>query len=645
MKNTFKYFFMFLLILLIQKGGAQTILELEQSLNSADNSEKAGIYNQIAEIHLQEGNNDKAIEYGGLAQKSAKLNGQTEEEAFAYVNIGDAYKKKGVLNSSINNFNNALSLFTKLNSKQNLNDIYKKLSVLYLQNNNTDFALKYCTSNYETSIQLNDKKSAVVALMTIGDIYCKQSKNEQGIETYNKALADYHSALDAKLSVKLYSRLGNAQSVFGDYKNALTNLNKGLSLAKANNLSTDIDVIEKSIAVVQKNQTGNTDSQTTFEKQEKEGLENKVTVLKENATLLNQQHVLSLAEIDQLTEEAQLVAYRLRAKQDELDKTKLEVANKENEIVITKKDLELNQIKLKQQQQTIFVIISALIVLTFFTIFVIRLLWITKKQKRIIELQKVAVEERQKTILSSIDAALIIQSCILPKKTLLKDYLKNYFILFKPKDIVSGDFYWAKKVGDDVYFAIVDCTGHGVPGAFMSLHGYNILERILVEKKIVRPDYILNELNDAIVSTMAVEGDTMYVKNGMDISFIKINEAQKRLEFCGAKNDLYILRNGELIELKSDKMSIGHIFEAKFTLNCFDLIAGDCIYMYTDGYKDQKGGDNNISFKANNFKNLIQQISQLSLQEQESILTQKHVNWKGSNVQTDDICIACIKIN
>ena len=143
---------------------------------------------------------------------------------------------------------------------------------------------------------------------------------------------------------------------------------------------------------------------------------------------------------------------------------------------------------------------------------------------------------------------------------------------------------------------------------------------------------------------MADDNDELYVKNGMDISLIKLNKVTRQLEFCGAKNNLFIARNGQIIELKSDKMSIGHIFERSFTIKNEELHSGDILYLYTDGYKDQKGGDKNKSLLALPFKNLLQEISILDLEKQSALIKQKHIEWKGNNEQTDDICIVGILV-
>lgn len=638
-----KCLMIFYFLFLISNCFSQSIAELEQSVKNVLDEDKAYIYNQLSELTLNN-SSDKAIDYGQLAIKFAKQTKDLPEEAMANVNLANAFKVIKKNSNAITCLNNAAQLYIITKENQNLGVVYSKLADLYVLESDLNQAAKTNQLANITYTKLNDKKGVANSFLIAGDIFCKQSKFDIAITNYNNALKYYQSINDAKMLVKIYSRVGNANSNFGDFTNAKINLEKAFDLATKNNLKQDALIIAKSLEVVTKNEKGFSQSQTNFAEKEKNTLITKTEVLENKTNILINQNNISITEIEKLSMENQVTAYKLKAQKDELFKTKIETENKAKQIQLLKKETELSDIKVQKQKTIILIISISLILLAFLIILIIRSLSITKKQKNIIQFQKTVVDEKQRRIISGINAASIIQSSILPKKSVLDKLLKKYFVMYLPKDIVSGDFYWAKDLGADILFAVVDCTGHGVPGAFMSLHGYNLLDRIVTEKKITQTDTILNELNTAIINTMADENDELYVKNGMDISLIKLNKISKQLEFSGAKNNLFIARNGQLNEIKSDKMSIGHIFAGDFTIKKEQLQSGDILYLYTDGYKDQKGGNKNKSLLATPFKNLIKEISMLDLEKQLALIKQKHFEWKGNNEQTDDICVVGILI-
>lgn len=638
-KNLITYCFLFL----ITTCFSQSIADLEQSVKSVGDGDKAYIYNQLSELNLGT-SYEKALEYGQLALKFAKQTKDIPEEAMANVNLANAFKVIKKNSNAITCLNNAAQLYIITKENQNLGVVYSKLADLYVLESDLDQAAKINQLAHITYTKLNDKKGVANSFLSAGDIFCKQSKFDIAITNYNNALKYYQSVNDSKMLVKIYSRVGNANSNFGDFTNAKINLEKAFDLATKNNLKQDALIIAKSLDVVTKNEKGFSQSQTNFSEKEKNALINKTEALENKTDILINKNIISITEIEKLSIENQVAAYKLKAQKDELFKTKIETENKAKQIQLLKKETELSDIKVQKQKTIILIISISLILLAFLIILIIRSLSITKKQKNIIQFQKTVVDEKQRSIISGINAASIIQSSILPKKSVLDKLLKKYFVMYLPKDIVSGDFYWAKDLGADILFAVVDCTGHGVPGAFMSLHGYNLLDRIVTEKKITQTDTILNELNTAIINTMADENDELYVKNGMDISLIKLNKTSKQLEFSGAKNNLFIARNGQLNEIKSDKMSIGHIFAGDFTIKKEQLQSGDILYLYTDGYKDQKGGNKNKSLLATPFKNMLQEISILELEKQLTHVKQKHFEWKGNNEQTDDICVVGILV-
>jgi serine phosphatase RsbU (regulator of sigma subunit) len=254
------------------------------------------------------------------------------------------------------------------------------------------------------------------------------------------------------------------------------------------------------------------------------------------------------------------------------------------------------------------------------------------------------IEEKNKDIQDSIVYAKRIQEAILPAKELKHKLFPNAFVLYQPRDIVSGDFYWFTEKNGKRLIAAVDCTGHGVPGAFMSLIGSTILNEIVNVQGIIKPSQILNKLRDQIIHSLKQKDGNN--KDGMDISLLCFNENENIVEFAAANNPLWIIRNNEVIEVKADKQPVGYSgFDLKdFTNHSLKLEKGDMVYLFSDGYADQFGGVKGKKYKYNTLKNFLISINHLSVAEQESKLLEEFSNWKGDLEQVDDVCIIGIKI-
>jgi len=262
--------------------------------------------------------------------------------------------------------------------------------------------------------------------------------------------------------------------------------------------------------------------------------------------------------------------------------------------------------------------------------------------------QKNLVEEKNTLITDSIEYAQNIQQAILPSEEDMSVFFKNHFILYKPKDIISGDFYWLHESDEKVIIAVADCTGHGVPGAFMSLMGHNLLTEIVKTQMQFTPATILDELNTQIISTLKQTSTKMSAKYGMDIAIISINKNFQTLEYAGAHIPLLIFRNKECILLKANKRSIGFLKtdkEFSFTNHTVVLDKNDVLYLFSDGYADQLGGQENKKFFSQTLRQLLQSICELDMGAQKEILSNTHSEWQGQKKQTDDILIVGIKID
>ncbi|MBL4592235.1 MAG: SpoIIE family protein phosphatase, partial [Flavobacteriales bacterium] len=290
-----------------------------------------------------------------------------------------------------------------------------------------------------------------------------------------------------------------------------------------------------------------------------------------------------------------------------------------------------------------------------FLIFVFNRLRVTKKQKNIIEEQKQKVEqqkevvelahheleEKNQEIMDSITYAKRIQSAILPPAKVVKESLQESFILYKPKDIVAGDFYWLEHVERKVLFAAADCTGHGVPGAMVSVVCNNALNRSVREYKLTDPGEILNKTREIVIQEF--EKSDEEVKDGMDIALCSLEG--NKLQYAGAHNPLWIVRKGEILETKANKQPIGQFdYPEPYTTHSFDLQKGDTIYLFSDGYVDQFGGEKGKKFKAKAFRKLLLSVQDKTMEEQKTIIDEAFETWRGNLEQIDDVCVLGVRV-
>jgi len=266
------------------------------------------------------------------------------------------------------------------------------------------------------------------------------------------------------------------------------------------------------------------------------------------------------------------------------------------------------------------------------------------RYSNMIEEQRQSLEEKNREITDSINYAKRIQDALIPSAQEFKVHFKEAVLLFKPKDIVSGDFYWATKKGNKIYYVTADCTGHGVPGGFMTMLGISFLDEIINEKNILDPAEALNILRDRIISTLKQTGSAGESKDGMDIALCCLDTDSNTLNYAAANNSVYVLRENKLQEYKPDKQPCGFHHEPKpFTSHSIQLKAGDCVYTFSDGYADQFGGEKGKKFKYKKLEELLIS-SHKDFKVQEKLLDETFDGWKGNLEQVDDILLIGVRI-
>jgi serine phosphatase RsbU (regulator of sigma subunit) len=395
------------------------------------------------------------------------------------------------------------------------------------------------------------------------------------------------------------------------------------------------------------------DSEVKVEKNELEQMLNMYRTLekeKDNKDLtINQLEDSMRARIQRLKEKEEEYQYISR----EIEKHRLALYDQQRKLSNQKKLLFSQDSKITRQRNVIMLIGVLTSFVLLLLLFAIRSNNQRKKanallsqRKTEIEKQKQLVDEKQKEILDSIKYAKRIQKALMANDKLMRENLQEYFIFFRPKDIVAGDFYWATRLPDSTFiYVTADSTGHGVPGAFMSLLNITKLNDAVKQKHITRPDLILNDVRENIIAALNPPGIVEESKDGMDAILCRLDLQNMKLQYAAANSNFCIIRSREIINLKADKMPVGKSNDnTPFTLNEIDLEKGDMIYTFSDGYADQFGGPKGKKFKHRILKEIFLKISELSPETQKIMLERQLEDWMGHLEQVDDVLVIGVRV-
>lgn len=624
-------------------------------------------YQNIGNHYYNLGKYDKAIEFYFNSLKICEEIGNLKGISYCNSNIGVIYNLQKNFNKALDFFNKSLKIDEEINDLKGIAMNYNEIGIIYFEKKKYDTALIYLNKSLKYKEKINDQKGIASTLINIGSIFNEKKKFKEAIDYYLKSL---------KITEKFKI---NEKILIANYSIAKSYLKMADSLV-LNNLERNKYLhyaIEYALKSLQQKELlksyfhQNEVSYVLYKANEK--LNNhKLALFYANIFLNSKDSIFNVEKIQELNN----VEMKFITEKKELEIEKL---NKEKQLQQSE-ILRQQEVTEKQRLTIIFIIIGAILIATF-AFFVVNRLKITKKQKQTIEEQKIIVEQKnqilnehleeirsqrdeiesqrdlvikqkdfidhQKTaITQSINYAQKIQQAVIPSKESIANIVKENFILFKPKDIVSGDFYWATEVNEFKLFAVADCTGHGVPGAFMSMLGVSFLNEIVRKKEIFKANEILNNLRLLIIEALQQKGVNKEQKDGMDIVLCILNTTNLKLQFSGAFNPLYIVNtNRELHTIVADKQPIA-FFEhmTPFTNHEISLNNGDIIYLASDGYKDQYGGENDKRFTSQKFTELLQQNAHKSMQEQLSILENTFETWKGNQEQIDDVTVFGIKV-
>ncbi|MCE9538115.1 MAG: SpoIIE family protein phosphatase [Bacteroidetes bacterium] len=298
----------------------------------------------------------------------------------------------------------------------------------------------------------------------------------------------------------------------------------------------------------------------------------------------------------------------------------------------------------KSSHRNVYFLITALIIVI--ALIAIKLLLLNKKTTKILKKQNLIIEEKNKNITDSINYAKRLQNAILPSVEMIDKILPEYFILYQPKDIVSGDFYWVSHRESKIIVAAIDCTGHGVPGALLSIVGHNAINQTVNELEITKPSEILVSMN-LIIKKILNQDNGTEIKDGMDMALCTYDKSTGILEYAGANNPLYIISEKKLSIIKASKLTVGSMQEeiTNSPVNhSIQLKKGDCFYIFSDGYADQFGGAKNKKFKTSNLQKLLLSLNDYPMEIQKKMICEEFNKWKGNNEQVDDVLLIGIRV-
>jgi serine phosphatase RsbU (regulator of sigma subunit) len=586
----------------------------------------ASISNSIGVIYQHMGDYENAILRYMQTLKYAEQMNDYELLAAACNNIAIIYFYRGMTQQSEEYFTKALNYRIKENNLNGIADSYNNIGVLNKLSGKLSKAADYYKKAAEIYEKTNNKNSLGVAYMNIGGLLLEENKIGQALDYFNKSLK-IKIELDEKRGIcDIYTYIARAYKKQSNYDKSLEYASKALNIATENIYDKGISESLMELTEIYKHLENHRQALYFFEK-----------LYQHRDSMLAKQNDEAIEKIQQEYED---------------EKKKRIIQEQENQLNLQKIESIKKDEKIYRKNILLYATLGGIIILFGLSYALYNRYHYKKKanaelEKKNAEIskQKDIIEEKNKDITDSINYAQTIQHAILPTQEELNKISEEHFVLFMPRDIVSGDFYWAYSKDDFSVFAVADCTGHGVPGAFMSMIGINLLNKIVIDKQKRKPSEILNELNEEIKLAFKKNITDYKGRDGMDIALCVWQKTKNSLLFAGAKRPLYIVRDKKLLQIDAQPYPVGEKeYTNPFTDINIDVLPGEQLYLTSDGFADQFGGINGKKLLTKRTKELILKYADLPLSEQKKVLQTEWLNWKKGFDQVDDVCILALKI-
>jgi tetratricopeptide (TPR) repeat protein len=582
-------------------------------------------YNSMGDVYRVRGELVKALENFQKGLSIAKKYKNTNQWSFSLNCLGDVYRDKKEWDKALDYYKEALAITQGTGNKLRVSNIFNSMASIYLYTSNLDLAYECYDRSIKISEEINQYDNIAVSNSGIGSVYAQQGNYVKALEHYTNA---YDIATETENKGQICDFLYDIGELYmkkGDLAKARQYAERSLQMAKEIQLLSNIKTSALLLYKIQAQLQEFKDASKTL-----------MFYVAMKDSLGSEEEVKKFAAAEYREKEADLIA-----QQEEKEKAfKLEQARKEEE--------------LKRQKTIRYAFTIGFGLVLILAIVIYRGLRVNKKQNKIItaqkkevEHQKELVDEKNKEITDSITYAKRLQEAILPPVKMVKQFFPESFVLYKPKDIIAGDFYWMEKIDDTIFFAAADSTGHGVPGAMVSVVCSNALNRAVKEFGLKEPGRILDKTRELVIETFEKsEGE---VKDGMDISLISLTYQGTNtisIKWSGANNPLWYISDGKLEEIKATKQPIGKSDNPQpFATHTINYVKGSVFYLLTDGYADQFGGPKGKKFKYKQLEDLILNHSNSSLEAQEKLLDAAFEEWRGGYDQVDDVTVIAVKIS
>ncbi|HIA37570.1 MAG TPA: tetratricopeptide repeat protein [Flavobacteriales bacterium] len=613
-------------------------------------------YNTIATVYFVKGDYPMALKYYHQFLNIYKKLDSQEGIANAFMNIGSVLEHQGNNIKALQAYFKCLKIWEDIGDNKRIGNICNNIGLIYQSSDDCPTAMKYFN---KASLMYEGLEVSIAHGNLAGNIaicYREMGELQMALEKFMESLKIFDSLDDEKGMAGQYNNIGNIYKAMGEYNLAIEHFNKSLAIRvelgnksgianvlsnigafynEINNYSQALVMCKKGLAIAEDigsvkdekynckclseayGSLGNSQMELRYYKQ--------YIVAKDS--LFNNKTKNDIAELEAK------VKYEKIAAADSVKNAQLQEV-KDAQLLVQQTQLEL-------EGNYRLALIGGLALITLFLTILYGRFQVNRRQKRLIEAASIKTKD-------SIKYAERIQEAILPSMGYIESCLENLFIIYKPKDIVSGDFYWVyKQKNENILIALADCTGHGVPGAFMSMIGTALLNEIIIENGETKVNKVLDTIRNHIISSFAQKDVKTHIYDGLDITLIDFNPETRTIKFAGAGQVFYILRNGEFIEERGDNYPVGYYFGRgkPFNLKEFTLMPNDQLYLFTDGMIDQFGGEDKKKFGYNRLKAVILEGAHLPMDEQKKMLEEAILSWKGKGEQIDDISVMGVKIS
>jgi len=578
---------------------ANKLLILSEKLDSTGVVEYC--YQILGQAFYLQDNYKKSLEYFEKFLETQINNKSEDGLARAYNNLGIVYRSLENYGRSIECYEKSLGINKIRNDKRGLSSTYNNLGVLHEHLNLFSQARDYYQKSLDLELELSDEDGISTSYLNLGGINLKLKKYDKAIDYCEKSIVIAEPNGYSITLEMTYEVLYETYKEIGDFKKSLL-YHETLYKLKNKRINEEVNT-----------QIAELELQYNSEKNQQE-----IKLLNRQKKLRSALNYFFIIAIFIFIIQSFFLIRENRRRRKNYQLLQLKNA----EMYQHKEEIETQRDEIEAQRDEI------------------------QRQKDIADEQNDQILKQNKDITDSIEYAKNIQIALFPDKFTLQRVLNKGFCLFKPKDIVSGDFYWVAQIENKSIIVAADCTGHGVPGAFMSIIGINFLNEIVFDEHITKPNEILNHLRKKVVKTLVNSNKIDEAKDGIDMSLILIDRENMKLEYAGAYNHLYFIRDHMLEVIKADKMPVGISAKAMepFTNHELEIQIDDIFYMFTDGFADQFGGPNKKKYRIGNLRELLLEVHDKRIEEQKQIIFETFINWKGNQSQVDDILIMGIKI-